>query len=302
MSTRPGAVWILISFWTIHVFAHKGGVIMFRKLVCAVSVVLVLGLAGSASAKLIGHWKLDENSGANTADSSGYGNDGIINGATWTTGKSGAALSFDGIDDYVLCAERVGTRPGTYPAELMPEKFTVSCWTKLNNFAYFSSFVGNGIDTGDDECGFFFYNWGWEGENERDFGLAIRTEDGMFYVETPNIYEPDKWCHLAATYDGKNVNIYVNGSLSVGPTDVGGPMRWVSASSKNYPERFAIGVWLDPGYDLWIDGVIDEVSYYNEALDEAQIKKLALSYKASEPIQPDGSKYPDKWANLGWGP
>ena len=275
---------------------------MFRKLVCAVSVVLVLGLAGSASAELIGYWRLDENSGVNTVDSSGYGNDGIINGATWTSGKSGSALSFDGIDDYVLCAEREGTGPGIYPAELMPEKFTVSCWTKLNNFAYFSSFVGNGMDSGDDECGFFFYNFGWEGENERDFGLAIRTESGMNYVETPNIYETDKWYHLAATYDGTNVSIYVNGKLSVGPTNVGGPMRWVSATSGNYPERFAIGVWLDPGYDLWIDGIIDEVSYWDQALPESEIKKLALSYKASEPIPADGAKYPDTWVNLGWAP
>ena len=275
---------------------------MFRTLVCAVSVILVLGLTGSASAELLGYWKLDENSGTNTEDSSGYGNNGIINGATWTSGKSGAALSFDGIDDYVLCAEREGTGPGTYPAELMPEKFTVSCWTKVNNFAYFSSFVGNGIDTGDDECGFFLYNFGWEGENERDFGLAIRTESGMNYVETPNIYEPDKWYHLAATYDGTNVNIYVNGKLSVGPTDVGGPMRWVSAASGNYPERFAIGVWLDPGYDLWIDGIIDEVSYYDQALPEAEIKKLAQSYKASEPSPADGAKYPDTWVNLSWVP
>ena len=275
---------------------------MYRKLFFAVSVVLVLGLAGSASAKLIGYWRLNEGSGANTADSSGYGNDGIINGATWTSGKSGSALSFDGIDDYVLCAEREGTGPGTYPAELMPEKFTVSCWTKLDNFAYFSSFVGNGIDSGDDECGFFFYNWGWDGENERDFGLAIRTEGGMNYVETPNIYETNKWYHLAATYDGTNVSIYVNGKLSVGPTNVGGPMRWVSATSGNYPERFAIGVWLDPGYDLWIDGVIDEVSYWDQALPETEIKKLALSYKASEPIPADGAKYPDTWVSLSWSP
>ena len=51
---------------------------MYGKLICAVFFILVLGLASSASAKLIGYWKLDENIGANTADSSGYGNDGII--------------------------------------------------------------------------------------------------------------------------------------------------------------------------------------------------------------------------------
>ncbi len=259
-------------------------------------------IVSEASADLLGYWKLDENSGTSTVDSSGYGNDGIINGAIWTSGKSGSALAFDGVDDYVLCAERSGTGPGTYPQELMPERFTVSCWTKLDNFAYFSSFIGNGIDTGDDECGFFLYNWGWEGENERDFGLAIRTENAMSYVETPNIYETNKWYHLAATYDGTYVNIYVNGSLVTGPADVGGPIRWVSAASGNYPERFAIGVWLDPGYDLWIDGIIDEVTYWDVAMADVEIKKLAGCSTASEPSPDDGAIHPDTWVNLSWAP
>jgi len=275
---------------------------MYKKLTYLVSFILVIFMISDTSATLIGHWKLDENNGLTTIDSSGYGNDGMLIGATWTAGKSGSALDFDGVDDYVLCAERVGTGPGTYPEVLMPETFTVSCWTKLDNFAYFSSFVGNGIDTGDDECGFFLYNWGWVGENEQDFGLAIRTEGGMNYVETPNIYQPNIWYHLAATYDGTNVRIYLNGTLVTGPENVGGPIRWISAASGNYPERFAIGVWLDPGYDLWIDGVIDEVGYWSHVLPEVEIKKLAAISKASEPTPSDGSIHPDTWANLTWVP
>ena len=254
---------------------------------------------------LIGYWPLDEGSGITTADMApaGHGNDGaLVNGPVWTSGKFGGALNFDGVDDYVLCAERIGNGPGTYPAVLMPETFTISCWTKLNNFAYFSSFVGNGMDTGDDECGFFLYNWGWVGENEQDFGLAIRTESGMNYVETPNIYQTNTWYHLVAIYDGTEVNIYVDGSLAAGPENVGGPIRWISAASGNHPERFAIGVWLDPGYDLWIDGIIDEVGYWDRTLTEAEIKKLAGRSKASEPSPADGVIYPDTWVNLSWVP
>jgi hypothetical protein len=276
--------------------------IMCRRLTYLIPVIVMLIAAGDASATLLGYWTLDEDSGAIAADSSGNGHDGTIKGATWTPGKSGSALSFDGVDDYVLCAERMGTGPGTYPAQLMPKTFTVSCWTRLDSFAYFSSFVGNGMDSGDDECGFFLYNWGWVGDNERDFGLAIRTETAMSYVETPNIYEANTWYHLAATYDGADVRIYVNGSLVAGPTNVGGPIRWVSAGSGNYPERFAIGVWLDPGYDLWIDGVIDEVGYWDTPLTEVEIKKLAGRTKASEPQPADGATHADTWVNLGWAP
>jgi hypothetical protein len=253
--------------------------IMSSKSVVLVTVVLALGLGATGWAQgdpdLIGWWRLAEGQGKTAADLSRYANHGTFVGAPkWVAGKVGGAVAFDGIDDYIRCAERVGSRPGTYPAELMPATFTTACWTKLDNFAYFSSFVGNGIDTGDDECGFFLYNWGWVDENEKDFGLAIRTETAMNYVETPNIYEKDTWYHLAATYDGTNVRIYINGVLVVGPTDVGGPLRWISATSGNYPERFAIGVWLDPGYDLWIDGTIDEVRYYSRALDAGEINAL----------------------------
>ena len=39
-------------------------------------------------------------------DSSGNGNDGnLTNGPTWTSGKIGGALSFDGVDDYVDLGE-----------------------------------------------------------------------------------------------------------------------------------------------------------------------------------------------------
>lgn len=231
----------------------------------------------------VGWWKLDEGTGVSAADSSVNNNDGNLvssnPGAMWVSGHTGQvgdyALHFNGSSEYVRCAERTGSGPGTYPAELMPSNFTVSCWLNLDSFEYFSSFVGNGIDSGADECGFFLYNYGWVGDNGQDFGLAIRTESGMSYVETPSIYNTGTWYHLAATYDGQYVKIYVDGFVAAGPTDVGGPIRWISASSGNYPERFAIGVWKDPGYELWVDGIIDEVRFYNYALSELEILTLA---------------------------
>jgi hypothetical protein len=59
---------------------------------------------------------------------------------------------------------------------------------------------------------------------------------------------------------------------------------------------------LDPGYDLWIDGVIDEVGYWSHVLTEVEIKKLAAVSNASEPSPVDGSMYPDTWVNLSWVP
>ena len=248
-------------------------------------------------ANLLGHWNFNEGTGKIAADSSAYDNDGNYMGLhgtpTWVGGypgdPCGKAINFDPFwQDYMLCAERDGCSPGIYPAELMPSTFTISCWTKLDLFTWFGSFVTNGIDTGDDECGFFLYNWGWEGESGQDFGLVIVTEsDGLTYVETPNIYETKRWYHLAATYDGNYVNIYVDGLLSTGPVDVGGPMRWISADSNNYPGNFVIGSWEDVGYSLPVDGTIDDVRYYNYALSQGEISVLAgLVAPGSEYYQP----------------
>ena len=46
--------------------------------------------------------EIDEGSGTVAYDSSGNGNDGnLMNGPTWTTGKIGGALKFDGVNKYV---------------------------------------------------------------------------------------------------------------------------------------------------------------------------------------------------------
>ena len=52
---------------------------------------------------LVGWWEFDEVSGMVANDSSGNGNDGnLMNGPTWSIGKIGGALSFDGVDDFVF--------------------------------------------------------------------------------------------------------------------------------------------------------------------------------------------------------
>jgi hypothetical protein len=48
-----------------------------------------------------GYWKFDEGNGNTAYDSSDHNYDGTIYGASWTSGYSGDALDFDGVNDYV---------------------------------------------------------------------------------------------------------------------------------------------------------------------------------------------------------
>jgi len=73
-----------------------------------VSVLVILSLlvlppvgVSDISSGAVAYYKMQEGSGSTIADGSGNGNTGIINGASWTTGKYDNALSFDGTNDYV---------------------------------------------------------------------------------------------------------------------------------------------------------------------------------------------------------
>ncbi|GAF82240.1 unnamed protein product, partial [marine sediment metagenome] len=87
-----------------------------RGLVCGI-VLLFIGLSVTSSISgyigkmsnqstndddyLVAYWEFDEGSGNTVHDSSGHDYDGTIYGATWTTGHSGDALDYDGVNDYV---------------------------------------------------------------------------------------------------------------------------------------------------------------------------------------------------------
>jgi len=84
---------------------------MCKKLILFVLAV-GLALTSTASARLIGWFRLDETSGTIVADSSGQGNNGTIGGTPeWVAGKLGGAMQFSGDDSITLPAGTMGLGP-----------------------------------------------------------------------------------------------------------------------------------------------------------------------------------------------
>jgi len=82
---------------------------------------------------LVCHWRLDEDSNNIAYDSSGYVNDGMLNGGpVWqpTSGQIAGALDFDGVDDYVTHNLDLPRSAGTISHWLYPDqvRMMVACY------------------------------------------------------------------------------------------------------------------------------------------------------------------------------
>lgn len=169
----------------------------------------------------------------------------------------GAALSLDGIDDWVSF---VGTGvPSGNSA------FTIGAWinpTSVPNatsggqitfWGLQSSNQANGFRlNGDSGTRHFF----WANDTDRTLGGSILSD-----TSGPN---GDGWHHLSVTFDGSTVSQYWNGVL-LGTAS--GALVGVNVADTNH----RIGNRLN---DEYFHGLIDEVSIWNVALDAATIGAL----------------------------
>jgi hypothetical protein len=170
---------------------------MYRRLTCCIIFGLAAGIS-TAQARLVNHWKLDENTGAGAAiaaDSVG-GLDGAIQGPASVPGKAGNALSFDGSDDVVTINNFVP-----------PQHGTIVFWINPALAKSKERILGTG---GDYEV---WLRSNGELKNELFDNGSTTTGTGAGALTV------NEWNHVAATYDGTTttVQIFLNGELRAPP-------------------------------------------------------------------------------------
>ena len=190
---------------------------MRRALLVLVSLSIALAMPASASAAnvfqsglaadalaatgLVAAYSMDQGSGTSLPDVSGTGNNGAISGATWAaTGKFGSALSFNGSSNIV-------TVPDSASLDLTTG-MTTEAWVQPGTLAgnwrtvLFKQRTGGGMV-------YDLYANGTPSENRPTAELNIggdKTVAGTAMLAT------GVWTHLAATYDGAVLALYVNGA------------------------------------------------------------------------------------------
>ena len=113
------------------------------------------------------------------------------------------------------------------------------------------------IEKGNDN----YYLEATSNKSSRPAGGAIIGGNNGEAFGTPAL-AVNTWTHLAATYDGSALRLYVNGNLTGTTAKTGA----ITASTA------ALTIGSDPFYGQYFAGLIDEIRIYNIALTQAQIQ------------------------------
>lgn len=239
-----------------------------------------------AEANLIGFWKMN----GNTADSSGKSNNGVatIGASFYGAGTLAAAEDRFGRAGMAYYFDKGSNIEVPYSTALNPQQLTISVWLKK------AAPASRTVNT--DTYSMVALNR-WNG-----FKFQLQSANKLFFTMKANngvdtayydrddetaVLSNDTWYHGVVTYKPGQMNFYVNGDLVKSWTNT--PNTPVTLAN---PINFVIGQDLPTNKYLTVDGdfqvawggfftgTMDDVMFYNIALDAVQVKSIYNNQKA----------------------
>jgi len=200
------------------------------------------------SGGVISYWKFDAGSGTTAVDAVGQNNGTLFNGPLWTVGMVDDALSLDGVDDFVNVPHS--------DSLIISTEITIEVWVIKPDFKDGQILSGNAT-----------YGLGVSGENN---GIECNLTDQSWVTHVywfDASFPPNSWTHIAFTYDGYFLVVYLNG-VEIGrePLSITINPHWGG---------------LNIGTSYWMldyfHGVVDELALYDTALTPEDIHQHYVS-------------------------
>jgi hypothetical protein len=206
--------------------------------------------AATGASGLLGEWKLD----GNAKDSEPTRNNGTVTAATLTTdreGRANSAYTFDGTSALISAGN---------PSSLSvtPATFTWSAWIYPTNVSKDQMFLSK-------QSSNYFRISG-----SKLFASLSLTGQKTKAGNTTLVN--NTWYHVAVTYDGSAMTIYLNGVPDGQLTGLSGNLSFNTGA-------FEIGRWVvaDPRFFV---GKMDDVRVYSRALSTTEIAAQAKTYNS----------------------
>jgi hypothetical protein len=225
--------------------------------------------------RLLAHWSFDSTAGQTYFDVTKNGFDAVLSkGSTSiTTGLKGNSLNCTE-DSFLVVAKNSN-------AAFNVPQFTVEGWIYssvdlVNPGSFFNSHL-------------IFTTQTWT-PSEKAEGFEISIDDqGKFHLAMANtsgsswnictsdsVLKPRQWYHVAGTYDNQTMKVFVNGRLA---GSCANPTGYTISHS-----NAVIGCQMPADSSQWRNwfmGKIDELKFYNYALDAQTIQSI---YKEFQPV------------------